>query len=360
MADDQDQSSKTEEPTERKLSKLREDGNIPQSKEVGHLFALFGMLLLVGLAGPWSMTRLMAFMGGAIQNAGTGRAADASSAGAALAHALLTGMMLLLPLLAVMLVVGYVGSVIQTGLTFSSKPLQPNLEKISVLAGFKRLFSIKSVAELLKAILKFGLIGGAMVMVVMGHKADILLLADAGLPASLSATWKLMLLTIGAALAVMVLLAALDYLFQRMQYLKQHRMTRQELKDEMRESEGDPHIKSRQKQLRRERARKRMMAAVPKADVVITNPTHYAVALAYKPDEGDAAPTVVAKGVDVIALKIREVAVQNNVPLYEDPPLARALYAQVEIDQEIPIQLYEVVAKVIAFVMDIKRRKRAA
>jgi flagellar biosynthetic protein FlhB len=360
MADDQDQSSKTEEPTERKLSRLREEGNVPQSKEVNNLFAIFGMLLMIGFAGPWSMSHLMELMGRSLQEAGTLRVDNSAAVGAALASILTSGMMLLLPLLILMLVIGYIGGIVQSGLIISTRPIQPNLEKISPLAGMKRMFSLRSVAELLKAILKFSVIGGAMVWVVMGQKTRVMQLADAALPVTLSTSWKLMLMVVGAALAIMVFMAALDYLFQRSQYLRQHRMTRQELKDEMRESEGDPHIKQRQRQLRRERARKRMMAAVPKADVVITNPTHYAVALAYKPEEGDAAPTVVAKGVDNIAVRIREVAVENNIPLYEDPPLARALYAQVEIDQEIPLQLYEVVAKVIAFVMDLKRKKRAA
>jgi flagellar biosynthetic protein FlhB len=162
-----------------------------------------------------------------------------------------------------------------------------------------------------------------------------------------------------AALALMVILALADYLFQRMQFTIQNRMTRKEVKDEAKETMGDPHVKNRQRQIRNERARKRMMAAVPKSDVVITNPTHYSVALRYKPDDGDAAPVVVAKGMDHIALRIREVAQENGIPLYEDPPLARQLYANVEIDEQIPLDLYEVTAKVIAFVLQLKKRQAA-
>ena len=142
--------------------------------------------------------------------------------------------------------------------------------------------------------------------------------------------------------------------------MAKNRMSAKELKDEMKDTEGDPHIKSRQRQIRMERARKRMMANVPKADVVITNPTHYAVALRYKPQEGDAAPTVVAKGVDAVAARIRDIATEHNIPLYEDPPLARQLFASVEIDQMIPIELYEVVAKVMAFVMELRKKQRAS
>jgi len=157
----------------------------------------------------------------------------------------------------------------------------------------------------------------------------------------------------------MIVLTLADVLFQRFQYIRQHRMSRQELKDEMRESEGDPHIKQRQKQIRMERMRKRMMAAVPKASVVITNPTHYSIALRYRPEEGDDAPVVVAKGVDAVAMRIREVAREHNIPFYEDPPLARTLYANAELDSPIPLDVYEAVAKVIAFVMKLKKPGRA-
>lgn len=359
MADNEDQSSKTEEPTERKLSKLREEGNVPTSKEVNHLFALFGMLIVVGLAAPWSLKRLLELTGALIQNAGTARLEGTSDIGAALGHTLFSGLVALLPILIVMLILGYIGGVIQNGPLWSAKSIEPKLEKVSVIAGFKRLFSLKAVAELVKAMLKFSVVGGAMGFVVWLYTPEILLLADAPLDVSLDVSWRLMLGIIGAALAIMALLAAIDLLFQRFQYFKQHMMSRKELKDELRESEGDPHIKQRQRQIRMERARKRMMSAVPKADVVITNPTHYSVALRYDVEGGDAAPRVVAKGVDHIAMRIREVAKENNVPLYEDPPLARALYAQAEIDQEIPLQLYEVVAKVIAFVFDLKRKRAA-
>jgi flagellar biosynthetic protein FlhB len=359
MADGEDQSSKTEEATERKLSKLREEGNVPTSKEVNHLFALIGMLVVVGLAAPWSFMRLLELTGALIQNAGTSRLDGGNDIGAALSHILFTGLVALLPVLVVMLLLGYFGGVVQNGPLWSAKTMEPKLEKISVIAGFKRLFSLKAVAELVKAMLKFSIVGGAMGFVVWIYVPEILLLADAPLMASLGVTWRLMLAIIFAALAIMVLLAGVDLLFQRFQYFKQHMMSRKELKDEMRESEGDPHIKQRQRQIRMEQARKRMMSAVPKADVVITNPTHYSVALKYDVEGGDAAPRVVAKGVDHVAMRIREVAKEHNVPLYEDPPLARALYAQAEIDEEIPLQLYEVVAKVIAFVFDLKRKRAA-
>lgn len=359
MAESEDQSSRTEEPTERRLAKLREEGNVPSSREVNHLFALLGMLVVIGVVAPLTLKQLLEFTGSVIQNAGTVRLDSMGATGAALTHAIYSGLLLLLPVLLVMLVLGYFGGFIQNGNIISTKPIQPNLEKISPLAGLKRMFSLKSVAELLKALLKFALIGAAMSAVLAAYMPEVLQLAAAELPTSLTLTHKLMVALTAVALAIMMLLAAADYLFQRMQYMAQHRMSLKDMKDEMKESEGDPHIKGRQRQIRMERARKRMMSNVPKADVVITNPTHYAVALRYKPEEGDGAPVLVAKGVDHMALRIRELAGQHNIPLYEDPPLARTLYAQAEVDAEIPLDLYEVVAQVIAFVMDLRRKRRA-
>ncbi|MCP5405274.1 MAG: flagellar biosynthesis protein FlhB [Pseudomonadaceae bacterium] len=356
MAESEDQSSKTEEPTERKLQKLRDEGNVPTSKEVNHLFALLGMLVVIGLVGPVSMGSLADLTGAILQNAGQVRLDSLPAVGAAFSHAIYTGLMLLLPILLVLLVLAWFGGIIQNGVIYSAKPISPNLEKISPLAGLKRMFSLKSVAELLKALLKFVVIGAAMAAVVAWAMPHILQLSATGMEDTLTTTYWLMVWLTAVALFIMMFLAAADFLFQRFQYIQKNKMSLKELKDEFKESEGDPHVKQRQRQIRMERARKRMMSNVPKSDVVITNPTHYSVALRYKPDDGDAAPTVVAKGVDHMAMRIREVARDHNVPLYEDPPLARMLYAQVEVDQEIPLQLYEVVAKVIAFVMDVKRR----
>lgn len=358
MADDEDQSSKTEEPTERKLTRLREEGSVPTSREVNNLFAVVGMVALAGLAAPWAFRRLLELSAAVIQNAGTTPLDDSSAVGAALTHVMMTMLVSLLPLLAVLMVLGYLGGFLQNGGIFSSKPLMPSLEKISLVAGMKRMFSLKSVAELVKSIIKLAVIGVAMVMVIWARRDTLVTLVNGDVYDMLHQMQILLLWLLGAALVVMVLLAIVDYLFQRFQFLAQNRMTRRELKDEMRDSEGDPHIKSRQRQIRMERARKRMMSAVPKSDVVITNPTHYAVALRYKPEEGDAAPIVVAKGVDAVAARIREIATENNVPLYEDPPLARQLWRDVEIDEMVPVQLYEIVAKVLAFVMELKKKRR--
>jgi len=357
MADDEDQSSKTEDPTSRKLDKLKEDGNVPTSREVNHVFALIGILMVVGLAGPYTMKSLGDLFISIIANAGSIRLEERSSIGVVLFHSGLSTIIALMPILLVMLVLGYVGGIIQNGPVFSSKPITPNLEKISIVAGFKRLFSLKSLAEFLKSLAKFVVIGIALALVVKADLPHIYSLAQTGVGSALMATKNLLLVLVGVALLLMVFLAGADLIFQRMQFTKQHMMSRRELKDEVKETEGDPYVKQRQRQIRADRARQRMMSSVPEADVVVTNPTHYAVALRYKPDDGDAAPTVVAKGTDLMALRIREVATEHNVPLYEDPPLARQLYAEVDIDEPIPLQLYEVVAKVISFVHELKARK---
>ncbi|HEX2859725.1 MAG TPA: flagellar biosynthesis protein FlhB [Alphaproteobacteria bacterium] len=357
MADQEDQNSKTEEPSQRKLNRLRDEGNVPTSREVNSLFSLLGMLIVLGLALPWSLKKIGDLMVRGLSEAGTTVLEDRGSIGMVMAHTGVTLLIILLPLLLVLLIAGYLGSVVQNGFVFSSKSIQPNLEKISPVAGFKRLFSVKSLVELLKAMLKLGVIGAGMGIVFWGFKDQLLILADSSLRAALSLSQKITLQMVGTALALMVVLALADLLFQRMQFIIQNRMTRREMKEEFRDSEGDPHVKNRQRQIRNERARKRMMASVPSADVIITNPTHYSVALRYKPDEGDAAPVVVAKGLDHVAMRIREIAEENNIPLYEDPPLARQLYRDVEIDAPIPLDLYEVTAKVIAFVMQLRRRR---
>ncbi len=358
MADDEDQSSKTHDPTERKLEKLREEGNVPHSKEVGNLFAVLGMVLMVGLAIPWSFKRLIDAGASMLAHSGDTLLEDATNIGVPLSSIGMHFLVVMLPLMLVFLLLGYVSNWVQNGNVISSKPLEPDISKISLVAGLKRMFSAKSVVELLKSALKITLIGGAMGWVMWARRDTLLGLMDSPPDVMLKHLQRLLLWLLGAAVLIMAVLALGDFLFQKFQYIAKNRMSAHELKEEMRDSEGDPHVRARQRQIRRERAQKRMMSSVPNADVVITNPTHYAVALRYKPEEGDAAPTVVAKGVDAVAMRIRDVATENGVPLYEDPPLARQLWRDVEIDESIPLELYEVVAKVIAFVMELRKKRR--
>ncbi|HEX2653131.1 MAG TPA: flagellar biosynthesis protein FlhB, partial [Xanthobacteraceae bacterium] len=261
-----------------------------------------------------------------------------------------------LPFLVLMLA-AIAGNMVQHRLVWSSESLMPKLSKISPMAGFKRLFSKQALANLVKGLLKLAIVGTVMVLVMWPerHHIDGLVTIDPVAIMAVIRSWSLNLL--GAVVAVFAFIAALDFFWQYRQWYERQKMSLQEIKDEFKQTEGDPTIKAKIRQLRQTRARKRMMAAVPQASVVITNPTHYAIALKY--ERGMNAPVCVAKGIDLIALKIREVAGQHNIPIVENPPLARALHATVEIDQEIPDEHYKAVAEVIGYVMRLKRGFRS-
>lgn len=358
MADDQDQSSKTEEPTERKLQKLREEGNVPKSKEVNNLFMLAAMTLGVAAILPWQMIQLGELYQSILTESSKDLGDTAAAVGQTLQFAIWKAIVAILPLFGLLIVAAWFGGFIQTGPMLSFKAIQPKQSRISVLKGIQRMFSMQSLMEFFKSLIKLFVLGAAMGIMVYVHREDIILLADMSIAALIKFTYRVVLEILLIALAIMVLLAVIDWLYQKFNFTKENRMSRKDLKDEMKDTEGDPHVKNRQRQIRMERARARMMQAIPESDVVITNPTHYAVALRYKPKEGDAAPVVVAKGMDFLALRIREVATENKIPLYEDPPLARQLYAEVDIDDEIPVGLYEVTAKVISYVNELKAKLR--
>jgi flagellar biosynthesis protein FlhB len=245
------------------------------------------------------------------------------------------------------------GNLIQHRLVWSAEGLKPKLSKISPAAGLKRLFSKQALANFAKGLAKLALLGAIMTALLwpQRHRLEMLVVTD---PAALMAyVQSASLELLGAAVAVLAIVAAADYLFQYRQWFERQKMSMRELKEEFRQTEGDPMIKGKIKQIRQARMRKRMMAAVPTASVVITNPTHYAVALRY--DQGMNAPLCVAKGVDSVARKIREVAIEHAVPVVENPPLARALHGTVEIDREIPPEHYKAVAEIIGYVMRLRK-----
>jgi flagellar biosynthetic protein FlhB len=247
----------------------------------------------------------------------------------------------------------------QTGLIWTTDPLTPKLERISPLAGAKRLFSLKSVVELLKGIVKIALVAAIAYMLISPQIEEIEKYVQMDPLESFDELYFLVIKLFVGVVAVLAVLALADFLYQRYEFMKQMRMSIQEIRDEHKQSEGDPMIKSRLRQIRMERARARIMASVPQADVVITNPTHYSVALKYDLDSMGA-PVVVAKGVDDVAFRIREVANENDIPIVPNPPLARALFDTVEIDQEIPDDHYKAVAEVISFVFKLKNRHAGA
>jgi flagellar biosynthetic protein FlhB len=242
---------------------------------------------------------------------------------------------------------------VQHRLVWSGEQLKPKLSKISPLTGAKRVFGKQAAANFAKGLFKLVTLGAVMMAILWPerHRLESMLRFDPS--ALLGVTTSLTLRLLGAVVAMLAVVAIADYFFQYRQWYERQKMSLQEMKEEFKQSEGDPHIKGRIRQLRVARMRKRMMAAVPKASVVITNPTHYAVALSY--ERGMAAPICVAKGTDLIALKIREIAGAHDIPIVENVPLARALHATVEIDDEIPVEHYHAVAEVIGYVMGLKR-----
>ncbi|HSO43176.1 MAG TPA: flagellar type III secretion system protein FlhB, partial [Rhodospirillales bacterium] len=260
-------------------------------------------------------------------------------------------------ILGVLVAAAIVANVGQTGLIWAPSRISPQLSRLSLASGAKRLFSLRAFIEFAKGLLKLAAVGTICVILGRSLVEDMALLPAVPTAGLLGRVRDVAVWLVAGTLGVLTLIAGLDVTFQRLSFLKQLRMTKQELRDEIKQSEGDPHIKARIRRLRNERARTRMMAEVPKAAVVITNPTHFAVALAYDMS-AMAAPKVVAKGVDTMARRIREVAEENEVPIVENPPLARALYAAVDLNEEIPMEHYQAVAQVIGYVMRLKDRAR--
>jgi flagellar biosynthetic protein FlhB len=341
-----DPADRSEAATPRRIEKAREQGQVALSREAAGFAALAAGSLAVALALPPLGLELLKGMRATLEQA---HGADPLEVARLLGG---QGLLLVAAVAGAAAVGACAATLLQTRGLISAKALQPRLDKVSPLAGLRRLFGAEGLAEFLRSLLKIGVVGAALWFAV-GDPAELqaALHAPAGrmLEAAADASWRL----VGAALAAFALLAVLDLLWVRFNHLRQLRMTRQELRDEMKESEGDPHLRARRRQLRESRARNRMMAEVPRALVVITNPTHYAVALAYA--EGQAAPKVVAKGVDELAARIRAKAEAAGVPLVSNPPLARALH-RLELGAEIPAEHYQAVAEIIAFVWRRMRR----
>lgn len=354
MAEEFGDADKTEEPTQKRLDEALKRGDVVKSQEVNTWFVIAGAaLVLMAFSGGMSKD-LTTTMRGIIANS-----YDISVDGPALPRLFqkIGGELiaaLALPFLILMLA-AFGGNIIQHRLVWSFEALMPRLSKISPAAGFKRLFSRQALANLAKGLIKLVLVGGVLVMLMWPERGRLEALTrsdpSAIIPLCLTLTLKLL----GAVVAMLAIVAAADYLFQYRQWYERQKMSLRELKEEFKQTEGDPAIKGRLKQVRQIRMRRRMMNAVPKAAVVITNPTHYAIALEY--ERGMDAPVCVAKGVDAMALKIREVANEHSVPIVENPPLARALHATVQIDQQIPPEHYKAVAEVIGYVMKLRRMK---
>jgi flagellar biosynthetic protein FlhB len=353
VSDQQDDSQKTEDPTEKKLRDARKKGQVAKSQELNHWFMILALALTMAIfAVPLSEglgDSMVRFLAKPHQLP----AASAGGLGDVLRETLLDiAWVLSLPMLLVF-VAAFAANFVQIGWLVTAEQMKPKLEKISLIKGAKRLFSTRALVDFAKGIGKLSLVGLVIFLLIWPEHDRLALLIQMSLPDLLDYLLIMALKVVGGTLAVMTVIAGLDVLYQRYKHHQDMKMSKQEVKDEHKQSEGDPQVKQRLRQLRMEKSRKRMMAAVPTADAVVTNPTHYAVALAYQHGEMSA-PRVVAKGTDAVARRIREVAEEHDVPLVENPPLARALYAGVELDQEIPPEHYKAVAEIIGYVMRLK------
>ena len=356
MAEEQDQSQKTEEPTLKKLDDARKKGQGVNSREVTNLFMLVAAAIVVAVVLPGVMGDVATSMRPFIAEPHLMKIGDAD-APSGLAN---VGTKLLAALampLGVFVVAALGAGLVQRGFNVSAESMKPELKKISPLKGLKRMFSLRSVAEFAKGIAKLVIVGAVGVATIMPELDGLEQLATMSTTQFMAQIHDLVLRLLVGVCSIMALIAGLDYLYQRFEFMKQMRMSRQEIKDEYKQTEGDPAIKGKIRQLRQERARGRMMSAVPDADVVVTNPTLYAVALKYDSDKMSA-PVLVAKGADLVAKRIRAVAEESDVPIVRNPPLTRALYATAELDQEIPVEHYKAVAEVIGYVWRLKGKMR--
>ena len=366
MAENENGADRSEDPTQKKLDEALERGDVAKSQEVNTWFIIAGStLILMSFSGSMSsglQTSLRGFLANAhdIPVDGRGIMRMTTTLGFELLAAI--G----IPFLVLVLAEGYAaaltdprvlaaiaGNMVQHRLVWSMESLKLKFSKISPGAGFKLMFSKQALANFAKGLIKLALIGTVMTMMLWPERRRLDTMVTIDPAALLPLIRTLALGVMGTVVAILAIIAAADYLFQYREWYERQKMSLQEIKDEFKQSEGDPMIKGRIRQMRLARMKKRMIAEVPKASVIITNPTHFAVALQY--ERGMNAPLCVAKGMDAVALKIREIAAKHNIPIVENPPLARALHATVEIDREIPTEHYKAVAEVIGYVMKLRK-----
>ena len=348
MADDTDDSQKTEEPTPKKLEESRKKGQVPLSREMNNwIMLLAGTIVIVAMGGTL-MQSMSDLLKSIIENS-----YQVGSAGASLQPFLEDIFadvlkILLLPIL-FLLLAAFAGPFVQIGPLFAPDGIKPSLSKVSPVAGFGRLFSMRSMFEFVKGLIKIGVVSVVGFILLSPFYDTIDHFVGLPIPFMLSELKMLFFRLMAGVLLVLFVLAVADVMYQRMEHMKKLKMSRQEIKDEFKQTEGDPQMRARLRQLRMEKAQQRMIQSVPSADVVITNPTHFAIALKYDPEEMDA-PVCVAKGTDEVALRIREVANENKISIVENKPLARAMYDTVEIGELIPEDHYKAVAEIISYV----------
>ncbi len=358
FADDGQGGEKTEEPTAKKLEDARKEGQVAKSKEIANGFGILALFLVlkfwVGNMGN-SFLELFHYLYNIIPDTVNlvGNTVPEMAMSSLFKYSILLVMKIVLPIFLVGFVIAFLSDYVQVKWKPTAKPLQPKLSKLNPISGFKKMFSANSLVELVKSIAKIVIIGYVSYSYLKDRQNDIFLLYDLALmPAIIMIGQTVTDLGIRIAVVYM-LLAFADFAYQKFKFHKDMKMTKQEVKEEYKNQEGNPEIKGKIRQKMREASQRRMMQSLPQADVVITNPTHYAVAIKYDPDVSPA-PIVIAKGEDYLAQKIKEVAKENEIEIVENKPLARMLYANVEIGAQIPPELYQAVAEVLAFVYHLK------
>jgi flagellar biosynthetic protein FlhB len=354
MADDNDQ-EKTEEPSARKLEKAREDGNVSISKDLSSVLILgFSVIVFIN-TGPMMYNSTKSLLEYFFRNA-TGLPENQDQARDFLQHALFEGLLMITPLLVILVGASLLVNFAQTQGMFSAKALEFKPEKLSPLKGLKKMVSMRSLVELIKGFTKMGIVGTVMWMTVRNDSEYFLQYVLLPFQQGLGEMGGYILMFMNRILAALFLLAVADVAYQRFQHSKDLRMTKQEIKDEYKQMEGDPHIKNKRRQFGLNlRYKKRLDHAILSSDVVVTNPTHFAIALKYDPDKNDA-PIVMAKGQRLKALRIRELANKYGIPIVENKPIAQALYATAEEDQYIPGDLFRAVAEILAYVYKMKNK----
>ena len=358
FAEDANGAEKTEEPTAKKLDDARKEGQVAKSQEVATAFSLLALFLLLRFIYPFMATNFQGIFSRVYNNIpNVARTYDGrlpvNYINSMLVNAILTMLLVSAPFLIAGFIIAFLSDLVQVGFKPTAKPLQPKLSKLNPISGMKKIFSARKLFELGKSLLKLAVMAIVIYSFFTGRTESLFLLYDMPLSQAIGLMGNLIIsLGLRIAAAYMVI-AFIDLIYQRRKFRKDMMMTKKEVKDEFKNSEGDPQVKGAQKRRMMEASRRRMMQQLPQADVVITNPTHYAVAIKYDAEEADA-PIVVAKGADYLAQKIKEIAKENDVEIVENKPLARMLYANVEIGEMVPPELYKAVAEVLAYVYHLK------
>jgi len=358
LAEGADPESKTEEASPRKLEEARKKGDVAKSPDVAAAMSLAGAAAVLLLGGGYFSQQMAEHLVPFLAEPHAMIGGLEAGAGVEIGMRAVWAVTPFLAALMLAVIVGGVGgNLAQSGFLFTTEKLKPKWSALSPLQGFKRIFGPDGIVQFIKTFLKLVAIGAVCWWVLKPHAREFENLAAMSpamiLPFARDLAASLMI----SALIFLAFTAGADFIWQKFRFAKRMRMTKEEMKEDFKQSEGDPHVKGKLRQIRMQRSRQRMMQAVPTATVIVTNPTHYSVALRYEPDQGDGAPICVAKGVDALALRIREVAKEHDVPIVENVPLARALYAAVEVDDVIPREHFEAAARVIGFVMQGRKRR---